>query len=194
MKRGNREKRKTEIKGNIRWEMLIKLMIENILPVTFWMNGNPRFEMCLWRAVPNELFTLFSSCTMCFPLSLSCSVFGSGAPSRTSFMLSRPPFPKPAGPGYLRFPTAVSSYTGSLVRISGPGSGRSGGRVPMVRLENSPTNSEATQKEKKRRLICESEMKKTMDRKSTERVRWKEGSERDGERVRVRERRNREED
>lgn len=65
----------------------------------------------------------------------------------------------------------------------------------MVRLENSPTNSEATQKEeKKRRLICESEMKKTMERKSTERVRWKERSERDGERVRVTERRNREED
>lgn len=37
-------------------------------------------------------------------------------------------------------------------------------------------------------------MKKTMERKSTERVRWKERSERDGERVRVTERRNREED
>lgn len=65
MKRGNGEKRKIEIKGNIRWEMLIKLMIENILPVTFWMNGNPRFEMCLWRAVPNEFFTLFFLHVLC---------------------------------------------------------------------------------------------------------------------------------
>lgn len=65
MKRGNGEKRKIEIKGNIRWEILIKLMIENILPVTFWMNGNPRFEMCLWRAVPNEFFTLFFLHVLC---------------------------------------------------------------------------------------------------------------------------------
>lgn len=176
--------------------MLIKLMIENILPVTFWMNGNPRFEMCLWRAVPNEFFTLFFLHVLCAfrcrfrvqcsarvppPVLHSCFLvpLSPNQPARDIFASRQPCHLTPA---------AWWGLAGQA-RVARVGGYRWSGWKTHQRIQK-----QHRKKKKKRRLICESEMKKTMERKSTERVRWKERSERDGERVRVTERRNREED